>query len=299
MLECGATVNMWAPRVTDPAMRRRLVPAALLMALSLGVTAEVTATDHNDPDKINSIFPGIDPSPADIYGLMAWPEDAETIAVVLTWADVEYDRDLLYRIYFDAEVGKQSGDGFHAADLDVTGLFEALSNLVVDEEKVISFRFGKAKTAAAGRPNYAVEMTFEGFDVEHPVVRFPVETEVAIPVGNDSGEQILAVVGRKDDPFFIDLEGFFTSIWYGHPPGPDSTWGVEDKSRIKGLLAYDAEGELALDADGQAHFVYDSDRDIQAGRDVHSIALRIPKRLVADANHPVVNVWSQSLEVEG
>ena len=280
-------------------MRRRIVPAALLVALSFGVSSRVTATDHNDPDKINSIFPGIDPSPADIYGLMAWPEDTETIAVVLTWADVEYDRDLLYRIYFDAEPGKTSGDGFHAADLDVTGLFSALANLVVDEEKVISFRFGRAKAPQEGRPNYAVEMTFEGFDVEHPVVRFPVETEVAIPVDDGSGAQILAVVGRKDDPFFIDLEGFFTSIWYGHPPGPESTWGVEDKSRIKGLLAYDGNGELVVDADGQPHFVYDSDRDIQAGRDVHSLALRIPKSLVADANHPIVNVWSQSLKVGG
>jgi hypothetical protein len=280
-------------------MRRRFVPAVLLIALSTGVTAQVSATDHNDPDKINSIFPSIDPSPADIYGLMAWPEDPETIAVVLTWADVEYDRDLLYRIYFDAEPGKQSGDGFHAADLDVAGLFEALANLVVDEERVISFRFGRAKEAQPGRSNYAVEMTFEGFDVEHPVVRFPVETEVAIPVGGDSDEQILAVVGRKDDPFFIDLEGFFTSIWYGRPPGPESTWGVEDKSRVKGLLAYDENGELALDENGQPRFVYDSNRDIQAGRDVHSLALRIPKSLVADANHPVVNVWSQSLKVGG
>ncbi|MBX7077744.1 MAG: hypothetical protein K1X88_01070 [Nannocystaceae bacterium] len=271
----------------------------LLAAVGLGVSPRVTATDHNDPDKINSIFPGIEPSAADIYGLMTWPEDSETIAVVLTWADVEYDRDLLYRIYFDAEPGKASGDGFHAADLDVAGLFSALANLVVDEEKVISFRFGRAKQPQPGRPNYAVEMTFEGFELAHPVVRFPVETEVAIPVDDGSGAQILAVVARRDDPFFIDLEGFFTSIWYGHPPGPESTWGVEDKSRVKGLLAYDEQGELVLDAQGQPRFVYDSDRDIQAGRDVHSISLRIPKSLLADDNHPIVNIWSQSLRVGG
>jgi hypothetical protein len=226
---------------------------------------------------------------------MSWPENADTIAVVLTWADVEYDKDLLYQVKFDADRGDQPG--LDVSDFDVFGLFGKLAGLVVDEERTISARFGRVRKPEAGKPEYAVELTFDGFDVEHEVVRFPVETEVAIPTGKD--DQILAFVGRRDDPFFIDLIGFFESIWYGHPPGPESTWGVEDKSRTKGLFARDEAGNFVTNEIGRPAFVYDSDNDEQAGLDVHALVLRLPKRLVADDAHPIVRVWSQTRRVEG
>jgi len=273
------------------ALRRSVIAAALAALLA---PAPVGATDHNDPDKINAIFPDIEPSPADIYGLMAWPEDAETIAVVLTWADAEYDRDILYQIKFDAE--RADTDGFDLTDLDVFGLFERLAGIAVDEERTVSARFGRAKAPVPGEPLYAVELRFDGFDLDQNVARFPVETEVALPIG---GEQVFAFAGRRDDPFFIDLIGFFDSIWYGHPPGPEETWGVEDKTRSKGLFARAADGTLVTNELGRPQFVYDSDNDEQAGLDVHSLVLRIPRRLVADDDHPIVNVWSETRKVEG
>lgn len=271
---------------------RRTATATALAALL--APAPAGATDHNDPDKINAIFPDIEPSPADIYGLMAWPEDPETIAVVLTWADAEYDRDILYQIKFDAE--RADTDGFDLSDLDVFGLFDKLAGIVVDEERTISFRFGRAKAPAPGEQLYAVELRFDGFDLEQNVAHFPVETEVALPLGD---AEVFAFTGRRDDPFFIDLLGFFDSIWYGHPPGPESTWGVEDKSRTKGLFARASDGTLVTNDLGRPRFVYDSDNDEQAGLDVHSMVLRLPKRLVADDAHPIVNVWSETRKVEG
>jgi hypothetical protein len=273
--------------------RTRAVSAAAL-ALATIVATPAGATDHNDPDKINAIFPDIEPSAADIYGLMAWPEDPETIAIVFTWADVDYDRDILYQIAFDAERGDT--EGFDLSDLDVFGLFDKLASLVVDEERTISFRFGRVRQAAAGQPEVAVEMTFGDFEIVRDVVHFGVETEVAIPTGE--GDHILAYVGRRDDPFFIDLIGFFDSIWFGHPPGPETTWGVEDKRRVKSLFAHSADGTLVTNERGRPQFVYDSDNDEQAGLDVHAMVLQIPKRLVADESHPVVQVWSQTRKVE-
>jgi hypothetical protein len=269
--------------------------AVAVATVCLAPSPQVGATDHNDPDKINSIFPDIEPSAADIYGLMAWPEDPETIAVVLTWADVDYDRDLLYQIHFDADTGHDSSGFFSSG---VFGLFDKLAGLVVDEERTINVRFGRRRTPVPGEPNVAVEIVFDQFEMERNTFHFPVETEVAIPV-DETGEQIFAFVGRRDDPFFIDLIGFFDSIWFGHPPGPESTWGIEDKTRVKGLFAHDEAGKLVTNELGRPRFVYDSDNDEQAGLDVHSLVLRIPRHLVADDDHPIVDVWSQTRRVEG
>ncbi|HET6582459.1 MAG TPA: DUF4331 family protein [Nannocystaceae bacterium] len=270
--------------------------AVAVAAVCLAPSPPAGATDHNDPDKINSIFPDIEPSAADIYGLMAWPEDPETIAVVLTWADVDYDRDLLYQIHFDADPGETDTGGFFSGG--VFSLFDELAGLVVDEERTINVRFGRRRTPSEGEPAVAVEIAFADFEMERDTFHFPVETEVAIPV-DDTGEQIFAFVGRRDDPFFIDLIGFFDSIWFGHPPGPESTWGVEDKSRVKGLFARDAAGSLVTNEQGRPQFVYDSDNDEQAGLDVHALVLRIPRHLVADDDHPIIGVWSRTRRVEG
>ena len=288
-------MNHTAAGVTKPPMRRlRTLLAALAATAVLVPSPPSGATDHNDPDKINSIFPDIEPSAADIYGLMAWPEDPETIAVVLTWADVDYDRDLLYQIHFDADEADAPG----ALDIDVFGLFKKLAGIVVDEERTINVRFGRRKVAAPGEPEVAVELVFEDFDMERDTFHFAVETEVALPV-DDTGEQIFAFVGRRDDPFFIDLIGFFESIWFGHPPGRESSWGLEYKSRVKCLFAHDASGAVVTNADGRPQFVYDSDNDEQAGLDVHALVLRIPRHLVADDEHPIVDVWSRTRRVEG
>jgi hypothetical protein len=274
---------------------RRLQAAIALGLAGLVPATPARATDHNDPDKINSIFPDIDPSPADIYGLMAWPEDEQTLAVVLTWADVDYDRDILYQIKFDADRPPQGRGGW--ADLGVLALLGKLSALVVDDERTISFRFGRRNDGAAGEPEVAVELRFDDFGFEQELYYFPVETEVALPV--EGGEDILAFVGRRDDPFFIDLLGFFDSIWYGHPPGPQTTWGVEDKRRSKGLFRHDESGALVTNAQGRPQLVYDSDNDEQAGLDVHAMVLRIPKHMLADDEHPIVNVWSETRKVGG
>jgi uncharacterized protein DUF4331 len=273
-------------------------PAALLVLVAALVPApDAIAHDHNDPDEINAIFPDIESSPADIYSLLAWPEAPETIALVLTWADVEYDRDVLYQVKFDAEPGPSPDDGFDLGDLDVFGLIERLADLVVDTERTIHVRFGKRGGQDDAEPLWAVEVTLEGFTVEHERFHFPVETQTELALGN--GDSITAFVGRRDDPFFIDLPGFFDSIAYGHPPGPESTWGVEDKSQVKSLFAHDADGNVVTNEYGRPQFVYDSNNDGQAGRDAHALVLRIPRKLVADDAEPIVDIWSQTRRIGG
>jgi hypothetical protein len=274
------------------------VPAAVLaLVAAVAVAPDAIAHDHNDPDEINAIFPDIESSPTDIYSLLAWPEDPDTIALVLTWADVDYDRDVLYQVKFDAEPGPSPDDGFDLGDLDVFGWIERLANLVVDTERTIDVRFGRRIEPVDGEPLWAVQLMLEGFAVEHDTFVFPVESEVELSLGN--GDAITAFVGRRDDPFFIDLPGFFDSISYGHPPGPESTWGVEDKSQVKSLFAHDADGSVRTNEYGRPQLVYDADDDAQAGLDVHALVLRIPRKLVADDAEPIVNIWSQTRRIGG
>src|SRR5260370_11028745 len=87
---------------------RRLIPLLLAVAGGILGPPAALASDHNDPNAVNSIFSDVDVSAADLYDIFGFPSNdragGEKVVVALTFASVPsagvFDTDMLYRIRF-------------------------------------------------------------------------------------------------------------------------------------------------------------------------------------------------------
>lgn len=149
--------------------------AALLLAHNDGVQA----ADHNEA-------PGtMADSPADIADLYAWETDNGTLVAALTFAGLSeagspatYDTGVLYGIHID-------NDGDDVADIDIW------------------CRFGT---------NMAEDMWgVQCLNV--PGADGPVEGEVDMVLDGGNGTMVYA--GPREDPFFMDFDGFVATLMTG------------------------------------------------------------------------------------
>jgi hypothetical protein len=169
------------------------------------------AADHNDPNGVNSIFSDIPISPADLYGMFAYPSDdatgGEKIVVQLTFASIPgtgvFDPDLLYTIHMDADP---------RLEMDIEPTLDGILHYA-----------GAVKDKYFKQEAPEIRVTFNDENqAKVDFIDFPggsftevLNTNQVLSINAPDGSKIDAFIGGRDDPFFSDLPGFFRSINYG------------------------------------------------------------------------------------
>jgi len=74
------------------------------------VSIPVFATDHNEPNSLNTIFSDVKPDAADLYGLFGYPvvhNGVENLVVMMTFqpapAVSQYDNEVFHQIHLDPD----------------------------------------------------------------------------------------------------------------------------------------------------------------------------------------------------
>jgi len=303
---------------------KTFVSLGLLTVLFL--TAPAPASDHNDPNAVNSIFSNIDVSAADLYDMFAFPApnagQPDRIVLALTFAAVPkagvLDSDMLYRILLAPEPRVVSPWKAGKSLESVLGYFDAVKdkylNLKASEIRV--------KVNAEGKATIKF-INFPGGDFTQEIA-----TNTATALQSPGGHAIQAFVGGRDDPFFNDLTGFFRSINYApqfykirDDAPPEMRELVTPKSLIEldGNTAFNFDPATPLHGYGlkkdvppegltwsgsgykknaSGNFVYMySGKDAQAGKNANAVIVELPLAYLTKdpAGNRIVNAWGESL----
>ncbi|MEY2494960.1 MAG: hypothetical protein QOJ45_1452 [Verrucomicrobiota bacterium] len=283
----------------------------------------VFAADHNDPNAINSLFTGIEASPADLYDLYGFPSDntagGEKVVIALTFASAPatgvFDPDLLYRILISPNPRIAPPLKSDASLEGVLGYFKAI------REKYLGLKPSEVRVTVGQDSQAKVEF-----------LRFPSGNFTKVIAINKSetveagGSSIKVFVGGRDDAFFNDLPGFFRSInyapqFYNVPlsmenarelPIPKTLIELEgndlfnfDPSNPE--LGYSVKKDLPpgpwtwkgnkykKDDKGNYRFVY-SGKDYRAGYNINAIIVEIPLAFLTKTPEVdrIVNAWGES-----
>jgi hypothetical protein len=258
---------------------RRTAPGAALFLLVAGGLA--SATDHNEPNGINVQdphgvpIPGRTPEPGDIYDLFAWREDDGDGALS------DGDK-LVVIITFPAP---QTGFLRGAARCPTGPALPEIPATDVTREEAMAAAFER-DTRALGA--YADDV---GYEIHLDDLDWQLDKTITVQLGYDCARQawgawfrglpgdedvVAAVnetvtapngtrvrVGLYDEPFFVDLDGFFAALF---PPS-------EGDHRSKAVMGFDPT------------------RDYFRGANVHGIVVEIPVELLDSDD---VDVWAAS-----
>lgn len=305
---------------------RRLFPLLLAVAGGLLGPAAALASDHNDPNAVNSIFSDVNVSAADLYDLFGFPSDnasggerGERVVIALTFASIPgtgvFDTDMLYRIRINADprpAPPAKGDHSLAAWLSYA---EAV------KKKYLDLKAAEIRVTV-GRDQRA-HVTF----IDFPGGSFAkdVETNKSVAIEAPGGHSIKIFIGGRDDPFFNDLPGFFRSINYAPQfyHVPHTAAGMRELPIPKTLLElegntlfnYDPKNpelgqtvkadlpagpltwsgnKFLKDKDGNYRFVY-SGKDARAGKNCNAIVVELPLAFITRSpKDRIVNAWGES-----
>jgi hypothetical protein len=301
---------------------RSLLPFAVLgCLLAPGVSL---ASDHNDPNAVNSIFSDINVSAADLYDLFGFPSDdaagGEKVVIALTFASIPktgvFDTDMLYRIRLSADprvTAPAKGDQSLAAWLSYADAVRAkYLNLKAAEIRVTVDHDNRAHVTFIDFPGGSFSQV--------------IDTNKNVAVTAPDGHSLKVFIGGRDDPFFNDLPGFFRSINYApqfyHVPHtvPDRRELKIPKTLIElegnTLFNFDPQNpelgqttktdlpagattwsgnKFLKDANGNYRFVY-SGKDARAGKNCNAIVVEAPLDFItrSPAAKRIVNAWGES-----
>jgi hypothetical protein len=282
------------------------------------------ASDHNDPNAVNSIFSDVPASAADLYDMFGFPSPdtagGDKVVLALTFASVPqagvFDTDMIYRILLAADPrvapplkGEESLDAmlahFKAVESKYLRIKPSEVRVKVDKDGRATIKF----------------IDFVGGSFSKVIDTNKVETLQA-----PDGSSIKAFVGGRDDPFFNDLTGFFRSIHYAPQfyRVPQAMADTRELPIPKSLLelagndwfnfdpknpqhGYTVKKDLpaspmtwsgstfAKNDKGNYRFMY-SGRDAQAGRNVNTVTVEIPLAYLTKSPQTdrVVNSWGES-----
>ena len=227
----------------------RLVLAVGIALGSAAVIRYAVASDHQDTPEVE-LSPRMDVN--DVYAFPGATEDR--IVLVMTTSspltpaqtvNAAFDPDLLYQFKID-----NSGDAVEDLVIQVT--FEGSAT-----NSRVNVR-GPIAPAMTGTRNKIVAVS--------PSVSGRVNTVL----GNPSGMQVFA--GRRDDPFYLDLEQFFRI--------------VPDRKPVSGPLSQlpDTATASSFRAPGAAV-------DYLAGVNALAIVLEVPKALLTAGGNPRIGIW--------
>ncbi len=190
------------------------------------------AADHNDPGRVQASAADVGDPAADIADMFAWYTD-QSIVLALTWRidaayQLEFDPEVLYGIHVDND-----NDG--KAEFDIWT------------------RFGR-KTGDSSEWGVKIDNV--------PGTTAPIVGAVGqtLTVGG-----VKALAGLFDDPFFFDLDGFFTglSVALGNP-----------------AHRADPQNKEAWALDLKRPFGFQKNNDAFAGTNVHAVILEVPRSSV-------------------
>jgi hypothetical protein len=275
-----------------------------------------SATDHNEPNSINSIFSDVQPDAADLYGLFGYPSklvesggrpDVASLVVMMTFAPAPhagaFDEAVAHRIFLKPTQRstipelKENPNSVNYSNPEAAlkaakSRIESLKNFVKKDfanhillnpvEVNVSYKKVEDKWRA--------NISFKNF-------RFP-DQEIQVPTNEVTTLQFLVpqygvsnmkvFIGGRDDPFFTDLNGFFHSINY--MPYLDKLKGnpfpLSDGVRSENPRAFESsrvksivklsDGDYKYTPSGQLQTVYAA-RDDRAGLNANAIILEIPQ----------------------
>lgn len=239
------------------------IAGGLCAAGVAGVADRAQATDHNEPQSINSL--GVDPldssddtfsDASDIYGNFVWPTD-DSVVFIITWPappqgfeylapgeplpEVDwdeghpnaYDPGVLYATHLDRDTGLPIGRNIPDAEYTI------FSRFAYDDEHRW---WGVRVDGIPGEPG-------------------PIEGPVGVPLVGEGGARVQA--GLFDEPFFVDLERFF-----------------------EGQIVRD-EGDLS-----SALLEFRENVDFFVGYNVHALVVEVPKENVTAFLRRQLNVWT-------
>ena len=169
--------------------------------------------DHNDPNAVNSIFADIDVSAADLYDLFGFPSDdadgGEKVVVALTFASVPesgvFDPDMLYRILISAGPRIVWQDKQDQSLSVLLRYFDAVKEKYLGPSRASEIRV---------TVDPAQRATVKFIDFPGGTFSTVVETNKVLNVATPDGHAMKVYIGGRDDAFFNDLTGFFSSINY-------------------------------------------------------------------------------------
>ncbi len=241
-------------------------------ALSLVATAAPTwAADHNDPVRVQATGTTSGDPAADIADIFAYyrgPTGKPTsIVLTLTWRV-----DPLYELEFDPSVRY----GIHIDnDASFANLAEA-RGVGMDAEYDIWIWFGKKKGTENDWGVYLENVPGLGGK--------KMAGDVGKVLKPAPGVQVMA--GLADDPFFFDLDGFFSglSVALGNPAGDPA---FPDAKR-RGIAPFDA-------TKVPRPFGFVNTNDGFGRTNIHFVAIEVPAAAVlkgTDGNHRDLHVWA-------
>jgi hypothetical protein len=311
------------PRTT---FRSRLLQLPLLLAVLGGLSGPGVslASDHNDPNAVNSIFSDVDVSAADLFDLFGFPADdatgGEKVVIALTFASVPstgvFDTDMLYRIRLnsDPRIVTPSKDD-HSLEVWLRyadAIKDKYLNLKAAEIRVTVDRDQRAHVAFIDFPSGSFAKV--------------IDTNKNVSIDAPGGQSIKVFIGGRDDPFFNDLPGFFRSINYAPQfyHVPHTATGKRELPIPKTLLElegntlfnYDPKNpqlgqttkadlpagpltwsgnKFLKDKDGNYRFVY-SGKDARAGKNCNAIVVEVPLAFITKSPkaNRIVNAWGES-----
>lgn len=268
------------------------------------------ATDHNEPNSLNSIFADVKPDASDLYGVFGFPvvEDGkESLVVLMTFSPSpavnQFDDQVLHRIHLDAD-RRPDLSGFkphldpirNAAELARLLKFlkrQAEAHLQPKNHPEIQVTYGYDEKDSN---RWKAKVRFLNFQGKTPNFYVVPETNT---IGSFlvNGQRLRYFIGGADDPFFTDLGGFFRSINYApFLKAPFNSF--EDPKEInepKKLLTTNWAGLF----NNPPELIYTGE-DSRAKYNVNAIALQIPVALIAkDAStQRIIRVWGDGNRVK-
>ena len=241
-------------------LRRLRFTLPLAMAV---LSTPLLATDHNEPDYLNSIFKDVKPDASDLYGVFGYPQDGsdgKRVVALMTFAPApaagKFDKEVVHRMLMVPASRLDVPDITEIANAasDPMGTFQRVMDVInkdvgeVGRNLTISLRngnmtefrikYGKNK---AGADAARVTIFSPHLQVDNKPVTIEVEANKVTTYNTQYGD-IKIFIGGRDDPFFTDLGGFFRSINYlpaleaPGTKGPNHCFPQEQAGSEKGSL---------------------------------------------------------------
>jgi hypothetical protein len=308
----------------------RPIALALLTAV---VCANVFATDHNEPDLLNSFYRDRDGSGADIYHIFAYPnKSGDKLNLILTLAPVpetgKFDPESVQRIYLcpaarpaltktedeliqgmaEEKSFVQKFKKYKKEVLDP--IVEGVGPILIGRD-VNSLPIDQAMCpeimAEYSRNGLRARITFKNFHfdrggtqeqtvVESNGAQSEVDTKKIRHV-----QGIDVFVGGRDDAFFVDLGGFFRSMNWASALDKDREFiwegGISYLDSSAKKESYSRAKRL-LDRE-KSEIVYNG-VDSRAGNNINALAFSIPLRRLTDdtKRNRILRVWAESFLTE-
>jgi hypothetical protein len=289
------------------------------------------ATDHNEPDLLNSFYRDRDGSGADIYHVFAYPsKDGEKLNLVLTLAPVpdtgRFDPNSVQRIYLRPSVppkikfadfeGKVNLKNRLPTPRTMKAYSEHVIKPIIDSVSDLASLSLEANNLPINQTRYPeimatysnngmkAKLIFKNFLINDPVSEIIVnsngkETNPAkLEIYDHYGIKIFA--GGRDDAFFNDIAGFFRSINWR------SALGKNDEFVWEGGLSYRDSPEAKETGKKVKQLidrrnnegVYNA-KDLRILNNVNTLSFEIPIKLITGRrNEEKFRIWAESFLTE-